>query len=422
MRILFKRKQKETLQFCPAPVLEKAGPLGNPARGFFHMYTFELTKEGIIGPEPEVLEAALAEEERLVLVLIDIGAYRSKNLDNMALEGMEKILCFFRDHHRDVILRVVYDHQGKGLEREPSCFEQVLRHLHQIGPFLTKQYGVFVYQGMLVGSWGEMHTSRFLGAENLIQMSEVLKTYCQENTWFAVRKPVQWRTICPDRTAGLQKPQVNMGLFDDAMLASSTNLGTFGVEEETDPLKPWEAQKERIFEEKLCRFVPHGGEAVFTEGYTDLLSGEQMLAFLRQCHVTYLNREYDGRIMELWDKIGILESIEENLGYRFVIREVQLKAVNRLEILIENTGFANIYQKTRLYLINGQQQFPLAEDMRTWDSGSTKRLICNKSLSEGEVYLAARRESDDAVIHFANEDDAEGRVLLGKIVKVEEKR
>ena len=60
-----------------------------------------------------------------------------------------------------MILRPVYDREGKGRECEPDSFEQVLEHLQQIGGLLRDmQHSVFIFQGMLAGSWGEMHDSR----------------------------------------------------------------------------------------------------------------------------------------------------------------------------------------------------------------------------------------------------------------------
>lgn len=434
MRILFKKKNadthadthEKTRRFLGVSLAEKYGPIKNPARGFYHMYTFVLKQDGVDGPEPEWLETMLDPEESLVLVMIDIGVYRGKNLDNAGLDSIQKILEFFHDRHKDVILRIVYDHQGKGLEREPLAFEQVRRHLFQIGPFLSGRYGVFIYQGMLVGSWGEMHTSRFLSPAHLVKMSGILQEYCSEGTFFSVRKPSQWRTISPDKKYGHGQPSISAGLYDDAMFASATHLGTFGTEEnEKNQMVSWTADREQAFEEKICKYVPHGGEAVFSEGYTETLSGEQMLSFLRQCHVTYLNKDYDARIMQRWSSIpwaegSLYDYIDRHLGYRFVIRKVLAGGGNRLEILIENTGFANIYQEAELYLENGTQKYLLPEDMRTWDSGTTKRVVLNHEMTEGEIFLAARRKSDGAVIHFANEDDAQGRVLLGRIVRLEE--
>lgn len=49
-----------------------------------------------------------------------------------------------------MILRPVYDREGKGRECEPDSFEQVLEHLQQIGGLLRDmQHSVFIFQGCL---------------------------------------------------------------------------------------------------------------------------------------------------------------------------------------------------------------------------------------------------------------------------------
>ena len=66
-------------------------------------------------------------------MLLDIYKYHSMPLDETALNSIRDILSFFVHYKKDVILRPVYDREGKGLEAEPESFELVLTHLIQIG-------------------------------------------------------------------------------------------------------------------------------------------------------------------------------------------------------------------------------------------------------------------------------------------------
>lgn len=61
-----------------------------------------------------------------------------------------------------MILRVCYDTEGKGMEREPQRIFVVQRHMQALGS-LAERYAdaILTVQGVFVGSWGEMHTSRF---------------------------------------------------------------------------------------------------------------------------------------------------------------------------------------------------------------------------------------------------------------------
>ena len=165
-------KKKKDWEFSQE-VLEEGEEIlyENPERGWYEIYTF-LVEEKI---DPQELKWSLHEQETLALVLLDLQKFREKPLDEQAIYNIKTILYFFASHKKDVILRPVYDREGKGLEAEPESFELVLTHLIQIGEVLEKEkHSVLVFQGFLVGSWGEMHTSAYLTEEHIRQMWEAV--------------------------------------------------------------------------------------------------------------------------------------------------------------------------------------------------------------------------------------------------------
>ena len=101
----------------------------NPERGWYEIYTFPVEEK----IDPQELKWSLHEQETLALVLLDLQKFREKPLDEQAIYNIKTILYFFASHKKDVILRPVYDREGKGLEAEPESFELVLTHLIQIG-------------------------------------------------------------------------------------------------------------------------------------------------------------------------------------------------------------------------------------------------------------------------------------------------
>ena len=144
--------------------VETAKELRNPQRGWFRLFTFVIEEEPDFNDEKYLLSGDI----NLALVLIDIGAYRERYLDDEALSRMDRILKAFRAQNIDIILRVAYDHEGKGLEREPLTFRQVIEHAGQIARFAAEHSkDIFIYQGLLIGGWGEMHSSRYTAAERL---------------------------------------------------------------------------------------------------------------------------------------------------------------------------------------------------------------------------------------------------------------
>ena len=72
----------------------------------------------------------------------------------------------------------------------------MLEHLGQLGDLLKENpCSVFIFQGFLVGSWGEMHDSAYLSEDCLKKMWEQLKPALSKNIYGAVRTPSQWRTL-----------------------------------------------------------------------------------------------------------------------------------------------------------------------------------------------------------------------------------
>ena len=121
MRTLFHKlvKGKEKWSFQRADLTEGTQELKNPSRGWYQIYAFEAEKE----PDFSSISWCGTDEDTLALVIIDIGAYREKVLDEKAMKNSREILRFFTGNGYDLILRIVYDHQGNALEREPFFFE-----------------------------------------------------------------------------------------------------------------------------------------------------------------------------------------------------------------------------------------------------------------------------------------------------------
>lgn len=442
MKGLFHRMgTKKKWRFHKADLQEWTEALPNPARGWYRIYTFEVHTE----PRLDELEWCLDSDDRLALLILDIGAYRDRDLEEECFLHIKKILDFFEDRSFDMILRVVYDHEGKGMEREPSSFNQVLRHLKQLGEWFSEcSEAVFLWQGMLVGSWGEMHTSRFLADDKMGQMAKVMRAHRRPGMYLAVRRPVQWRKLHECEGRVMRAPDDGMGLFDDGIFGSESNMGTFGSEEKNEAgwHNAWCRKEELAFEEELCRFVPNGGEAVLGEENATPLTCEKVIKTLGRMHVTYLNKAHDARLLEQWKKQllpvegpwqgrSLYDYVGAHLGYRFLIKKVavtQAEGGNCLvEIGIENTGFANCYQEVELFLVwmdqlgnTGKVSLPC--DIRTWERGRIQMVSGLVKIRDCRLFLAAGRKWDGACIRFANRSDEAGRAVLGSLCLREVKK
>ncbi len=425
-------KRMHRWRFEPFELIESAEELYNPGRGWYQIHTFETG----ICRTPEEMRSSLHETDALVLLLIRISS-GGEALNQEELDWIRFILKTFSEAGKDILLRFVYDLEGKGLENEPDRFAIVERHFQQLAKLMeTQAEHIFVYQGILVGSWGEMHTSRYLSSRYMCRLASIFREGTGGRIYHSVRKPVQWRQIFDredwERTAGTAKT----GLYNDGILASETDLGTFGYQprEEAGWEQPWLPQEELAFEERLCRYVPQGGEVVFGE-MTERMPLEQIAGRLSRMNLSYLNRDHDKRVFEIWQKLkwekedvwqGMngFDYIGRHLGYRFVVRKAVLKPKRRemkLQLEIENIGFARMYQEAELSLEyedpEGNTEIQrIKTDVRSWNPG--ERVCLSQSLisREGKYFLSMRRYHDGRAVYFANRQGEKGRLLLGKVI------
>lgn len=430
---IFQRKKKvDNTIFSKGSFTEKIENIPNPCRGWYEVFNFDISEE----PNFEILATSVVEDDTLALVFVDIGAKRDSRLSEEEIKRILSLIDFFYERGRYVILRLAYDHEGKAMEREPAFFQQVLEHMKDVGRVLTeRRKEVFIYQGLLVGKWGEMHSSRYVNKERLEALYSAVAGYGGEEQFFAVRCPRQWRNINSEKSM-VADPDCRVGLFDDGMFGSETDLGTFGNETRLTAgwNGGWSRAEELEFEKELCRYVPNGGEALYGEEFLNSHSAEEYLEDMRKMHVTYLNRKHDIRLIEHWKQnvyVGkdgwngksLYEYIGAHMGYRFIISDAEVlegKNGNKLLITINNQGFANIYNKVDLILECESEQeknsITITADLRDCNAGDVMVIEQEIGIKCGELFLTAKRKTDNKIISFANEkSDKNGRIHLGHL-------
>lgn len=431
-------KQK-ILRFEPAVLREHYEPLPNPARGWYQVYAFDVSAP----VDFDKLRWCLHPQDKLALLLLDIGSCRERALSEKELARVHGLLSFFAEHTFDLIVRVVYDREGMGIKREPRTLTQVQQHMEQFGPLLEEfAEQILVVQGLFVGSWGEMHHSAFVTPTALRTLAKTLWRAMRGSCTLAVRKPVQWRLLCREE----ENPAQKVALFDDAIFGSETHLGTFadGQTPENNWTKMWSPQEELAFEEERFFALPNGGEALRGE----CLDFETIQERMRRMHIGYLNRVYDEKRIGEWKEIKVMlpgkkepvsgfEKIGLYLGYRFVIRGVKgsrakvrrtpqtgEKTAWSLSVCVENTGFGNLTKQAVCTLVLSDEsgkcvRVPVETDARTWNCGTYTHVqieIPSVALAslEGRIKagLMLQRRSDKSLIYFANGHSDDG-VCLG---------
>ncbi|MDD6798269.1 MAG: DUF4832 domain-containing protein [Clostridia bacterium] len=414
---------------------------GNPSKGWYGIYPFALNEP----VDFDALKWSLRQNERLAMVQADIGAYKDRELDDDALDRLDGILGWFADNGMEIILRIMYDRKGRGMEREPSGLGMVQRHMEQAGAVISDHAdSIFVIQGLFVGNWGEMHGSKFLSDDKMCILAQTLLAATSYKCRIAVRKPQQWRVLNAGGICGADSGEI--GLYNDGILASDTDMGTYaetfvdagqyGASEEMW-MKPWEKRKELEFQKSLCRNVPNGGEVVCDSTLNDFSNAAETF---KEMHITYLNSQYDMKVLEKWKRSSCdgsggkgwkngYEWIGAHLGYRYVVKSAEILQKDRikLQIIVENTGFSNIYEDVRIFLEiydnkDLLKRIDIDSDARSWNPAEDAVMCVQDAdlagiLEKDKVYgvfLGMRRKKDGCVIRFANEG-ASDTIRLGEI-------
>lgn len=402
-------------KFHKASLEETMEKLSNPGTGWYHLYTFDVTCA-----DPVLYVAC--EEEEIVLLLIDIGGFRGKALSAEALLSVRQIFHFFRENQKDMIVRFVYDTEGKGMEKEPESGEIVLEHIRQLGAVIREyQSSILAVQGLLVGSWGEMHDSKFLTKTWLIKLAKEMLEATDYQCDLAVRKPAQLRSIAEQLG---KKAKKKLTLFNDGIFGSGTDLGTYGSGPEV-------RMRELSWIEENLKDCYIGGEVLAAQDVTGLVcvDGKRAEADFGQMHISYLNSVHQKELLDSWKKgkmmwqqrqVSAYEYLGAHLGYRFVVQDVRWKK-GSLQIRIENTGFANLCEdavcRLQICTEDGKTERIIETDLKKWECHKENileiRLAKEEQKKGTSCLLQLFRKKDGRSIRFANQG-AEDGVLLGK--------
>ncbi len=358
---------KKKVRFKSARLKEISDYLQNPERGFYQLHTFSLGS----GVSMTDKEYTLNSTDTIALVLISIASYKDRELDELAFTDLRRILDFFREYRLDVVLRIAYDIEGNCAENEPMEESLVMDHMDSLAPVI-REYAdiIFIYQGLLIGNWGEMHASKFLSPARLRKLSETFLSSLGSLMYLAVRRPSYVRVLFPE---GRDLTQRQVGIFDDAILASPTHLGTFGTAAKTSVRREqaWLPDEERSYMAGINDHAPYGGEALWSDEKDSLekvrTSLKGVADYFSRLHLTYLNRVYDNRFIDrlkeqTWKGRDVFfgmngyDYIERHLGYRPVLREVSCSVLEndqdtlKWELTIENVGFARAFFETAAWM------------------------------------------------------------------------
>lgn len=434
--------------FTPESFQESTAVLKNPYQGFYHIFGYTLSDNG------QNLQAPAAYpiqnyDSSLVLLEINLRNYRACAISGSALAQLDDILNAWSQSDVQIILRFLYDWDGIAKATEPESLSTILTHMDQVGEIVNRyESSVYLMQGCFIGNWGEMHGSYFADSQSIQTLITHLHQVIAPSIYLSVRTPSQWRTITglydvPAKFPAFQdQPSITgrLGLYNDGMLGSLSDLGTYGDtlrKDASDPSYKGVREEELSFQNALCQYVPNGGEVVYDTPYNELPAAVQ---YLKTIHVSYLNADYDQTVLQKWSRTiwneedafsgcDGLTYVKAHLGYRYTVRSFTLQEHGflqpqvTLQLALENTGFGNALKPFEaVFLLQNTTtgetiQLPIPFDFRTLKSGEAATLTASlpgNALSEGtyQLFFSITDAATGTQIALANTAYHEGDALL----------
>lgn len=321
----------------------------NPERGFHK--AFECHSNSITPLTEGTVKAFYNAGYTLIHIDFYMEDYRDKLIDESYLDAVRKSMQALRNGGCKCVLRFAYTNNENQSPREaPEDF--VLQHIAQIKPILQEYADViFVMEAGFVGVWGEWYytSDKYTGFkqnpitdedyESRRHVLNALLDALPQERMVCVRTPLFklkcLRISASDTITRAEAyngtPKSRVAAHDDAIMANSSDLGTFNSV--TRPY--WEADtKYTIYGGESC---PPGSEA----------SCEKTLDQFLKMHIGYINNDYYRPTISKWLSGGCLDQIKHEIGYRFEGREVATtkdpKSGEELKVKLSlvNVGFSS---------------------------------------------------------------------------------
>ncbi len=426
------------LSWIPSNIAETNQPLPNPNRGWYNIYGYTLSDESNYTVDQILESSAYDIDSQLAMLQINLKNYPLSKLSDAALLQLDLIFSAWEQTNKKLIVRFLYDWDGKALETEPENLSLIQTHMTQTAEVLNKYISlIYTLQGIYVGNCGEMNGTNYMTEAAMMSLINHLASVTDPSIFLSVRTPAHWRQISssfvPLTKAEGFSPLLSarIGLYNDGMLGSVTDYGTYGELPLSQAIyysDKGNREDELIFQNQLCLYVPNGGEVIVENPYNDLNAA---IRDLSKMHVSYLNSMYDPQVLDKWkatiyegedifDGCTGYEYISNHLGYRYLLAGSKLDfhtfkdEMASLTLHIKNRGFANSYQRFKVQvscintLTKDQKTLSIDTDTRYWLPGEVSQLTLPldiRTYGEGnyELYLSITDPTTNKPILLANE-------------------
>lgn len=395
-------KNYYTIEYTSNEFKETAQFLNNPYCGWYQICAYMITDDAYNHFDDLTNRyIRTCNNTRLALIEINLKNFNDKDLSDNALKQIDRILTMWNNGKHLLILRFMYDWDGKAMETEPSDISIIKKHMEQTAQIVNLHTdNVYILQGIFVGNHAEMNNSNYMSTNSMTTLANHLDSLISKDIFLSVRTPQQLRTIL--QTASI--PENNrIGLYNDGMLGSTLDLGTYGAASDTFTEENYASKGNRTqeldYQNKLCKNVPNGGEVVLENPLNDI---NNAIAALSTMHVSYLNCLHDTTVIDKW-KTQIYEGndmfngvtgydyMTAHLGYRYTfvdssINYTPFNDIFTIKLDIKNVGFSSSYHD-----FNGMLNLVKTNSDNTMD---TQKTINTESISFSKDITTALHTSD----------------------------
>lgn len=353
------------------------------------------------------------------------------------LNTFQACMDALREGGAKCVLRFAYrDYHNDKEEMDPEV-DVVLRHVQQLKPYLQNNEDViFVLQAGFVGSWGEWYYTSHFGFDPQSdsdyqprrRLTDALLDALPQSRQIQLRTPqfkmrmFGWtvKDTLTAATAHDGSAKSRLAGHNDCYGASSNDYGTFDNE-----------SKDRQYWKAETRYTIMGGETCGVSDYcTCEASGKDMVDY----HWTYLNKDYNNDVLNVWKKGGCYNEFIARLGYRLVLQDLfyseDLSAGKACSVTLRfyNTGYAAPMNPRDAILVwitpsGDKEETPLGSDPRSWHPGyHAVSSSFTPSTSKGTLYLKLSdpllRDRPEYSIAFANENVFNQNTGLNKLFEI----
>ena len=369
--------------------------IANPERGFYSAFEFRPNFEPLT---VDFVRNNRAEGRSLIYLGFYLTDFMESDISEEFLQRVTDCFKSLREGGNKGIVRFAYKtnmyETGHPWDAEEKW---VLRHIEQLDPILKANDDVIcLVQAGFVGVWGEWYyTDHFFqdpknpeDYQPRRRVLDALLAATPESRQVGVRTPTfkmkmyGWglADTLTVATAHDGSTKSRVSAFNDCFEATENDEGTF--DDETA----------RAYWKADTRYTFMGGE---TCAVSDFCRCDNTLNDMVDYHWSYLNKDYNRRVLSRWISEGCFDEIVNRLGYRLNLVEARFpqtaSAGKRYNVrfVIHNSGFAAPMNPrgAELVLVSASGQktvYPLDCDPRTWFEGTDNKVAASIVLPDAK--------------------------------------